>query len=100
MRTPLADFQSFVRRKMADAMTPWVEKYRPKTVDDVSQQQQVISTLKGAIKSGSLPHLLFYGPPGTGKTTTILALARNLYGSHLSKRVRRCGCRRAPLVRE
>eukprot|EP00750_Incisomonas_marina_P013815 INCI17546.7.p1 GENE.INCI17546.7~~INCI17546.7.p1 ORF type:complete len:292 (+),score=45.54 INCI17546.7:224-1099(+) len=72
---------------MADAMTPWVEKYRPKTVDDVSQQQQVISTLKGAIKSGSLPHLLFYGPPGTGKTTTILALARNLYGSHLSKRV-------------
>jgi replication factor C subunit 3/5 len=28
-----------------------------------------------------LPHLLFYGPPGTGKTTTILACARQLYGS-------------------
>ena len=27
-----------------------------------------------------LPHLLFYGPPGTGKTSTILALARELYG--------------------
>jgi len=69
------------------ATQPWVEKYRPKTVDDVSSQQQVISTLRGAIQSGSLPHLLFYGPPGTGKTTTILALARNLYGSHMSKRV-------------
>lgn len=70
-----------------NSLTPWVEKYRPRTVDDVSQQQQVISTLRGAIKAGSLPHLLFYGPPGTGKTTTILALARNLYGSHMSKRV-------------
>jgi len=26
-----------------------------------------------------LPHLLLYGPPGTGKTTTILAVARQLY---------------------
>ena len=28
-----------------------------------------------------MPHLLLYGPPGTGKTTTILALARSLYGA-------------------
>ena len=28
-----------------------------------------------------LPHLLLYGPPGTGKTSTILALARRIYGS-------------------
>lgn len=28
-----------------------------------------------------LPHLLLYGPPGTGKTTTILALARRIYGN-------------------
>jgi replication factor C subunit 3/5 len=27
-----------------------------------------------------LPHLLFYGPPGTGKTSTVLALARRIYG--------------------
>lgn len=27
-----------------------------------------------------MPHLLLYGPPGTGKTSTILALARKLYG--------------------
>ena len=26
-----------------------------------------------------LPHLLFYGPPGTGKTSTILALAKQIY---------------------
>lgn len=34
-----------------------------------------------------LPHLLFYGPPGTGKTSTILALARKLYGSSLTAHV-------------
>ena len=28
-----------------------------------------------------LPHLLLYGPPGTGKTSTILALARHIYGA-------------------
>lgn len=27
-----------------------------------------------------LPHMLFYGPPGTGKTSTILALARQMFG--------------------
>ena len=30
-----------------------------------------------------LPHMLFYGPPGTGKTSTILALARQLFGCAL-----------------
>ena len=31
-----------------------------------------------------LPHLLLYGPPGTGKTSTILAVARQMYGSSMS----------------
>lgn len=32
-----------------------------------------------------LPHMLFYGPPGTGKTSTILALAKELYGPEMIK---------------
>ena len=32
-----------------------------------------------------LPHMLFYGPPGTGKTSTVLALAKELYGPELFK---------------
>jgi replication factor C subunit 3/5 len=31
------------------------------------------------IDEDRLPHLLFYGPPGTGKTSTILAIAKQLY---------------------
>ena len=32
-----------------------------------------------------MPHFLFYGPPGTGKTSTILALARDLFGPEMVK---------------
>ena len=62
---------------------PWVEKHRPESVDDISHQDEVVRTLKTAIQQGTIPHLLFYGPPGTGKTTTILAVARALYGPDL-----------------
>jgi DNA polymerase III delta prime subunit len=37
------------------------------------------------MQSSNLPHMLFYGPPGTGKTSTILALAKELYGPELMK---------------
>lgn len=53
---------------------------RPKNVSEVVYQDEVISTLKKSIETGNLPHLLFYGPPGTGKTSTILAVAYELYG--------------------
>ena len=61
----------------------WVEKYRPKTIDEVSSQEETADALRTAVSSGALPHLLFYGPPGTGKTSTILALARDLFGPEL-----------------
>lgn len=64
-------------------LVPWVEKYRPERVEDVSHQEEVIKALKKSIELGSVPHLLFHGPPGTGKTTTVLALARALYGPDL-----------------
>lgn len=64
-------------------LTPWVEKYRPEKVEDVAHQEEVVQTLKKSIELGNLPHLLFHGPPGTGKTTTILAVARAMYGPEL-----------------
>lgn len=42
-----------------------------------------VLAVKKLLHENQLPHLLFYGPPGTGKTSTILAIARQMYGSSL-----------------
>lgn len=63
--------------------TPWVEKYRPKSLDDIAAQDHAVHVLKKTVASANLPHMLFYGSPGTGKTSTILALAMQLYGPRL-----------------
>lgn len=61
---------------------PWIEKYRPDTLDQVLSHNNIVRTLKKFIESRCLPHLLFYGPPGTGKTSTIMACAKELYGNY------------------
>ncbi|KAK4869857.1 hypothetical protein LT330_005581 [Penicillium expansum] len=64
-------------------LQPWVEKYRPKTLDDVAAQDHTTKVLRRTLQASNLPHMLFYGPPGTGKTSTILALAKSLFGPAL-----------------
>ncbi|QLQ82669.1 hypothetical protein HG537_0H04320 [Torulaspora globosa] len=78
------------RRKVVDEedsehSKPWVEKYRPRRLDEVTAQDHAVNVLKKTLGSTNLPHMLFYGPPGTGKTSTILALTKELFGPHLMK---------------
>lgn len=58
----------------------WAEKYRPKTLDEMVDQVEIVTRLKNFVKEKNLPHLLLVGPAGTGKTTSILCLSRDLYG--------------------
>ena len=63
---------------------PWVEKYRPNSLEDLVAHEHIISTVQKFVREKKLPHLLFYGPPGTGKTSTILAVAREMYGPNFA----------------
>jgi replication factor C subunit 2/4 len=59
---------------------------RPSKIDEVSHQSEVVSALNQSIKTGQVPHLLMYGPPGTGKTSTVLAMAMELFGKNFYKK--------------
>ena len=58
----------------------WIEKYRPKKLDAIVGQEEVIKRLISYVHSRNLPHLLFSGPPGVGKTAAALCVARELFG--------------------
>ncbi|KAF7784050.1 hypothetical protein Agabi119p4_215 [Agaricus bisporus var. burnettii] len=59
---------------------PWVEKYRPKVLDDVVGNSDTIERLKVIARDGNCPHLIISGLPGIGKTTSIHCLAHQLLG--------------------
>ena len=66
---------------------PWVEKYRPRVLNDVVNQKGIIKRLKIFVKDKSMPHLIFAGPAGTGKTTSALCMVRELYGRKMATNI-------------
>ena len=73
---------SFSVREMQTLMEPalWTEKYRPKNLGEIIDQEEIVSRLQEFVKRAAMPHCLFAGPPGTGKTTAALCLAHDLFG--------------------
>lgn len=58
----------------------WAEKYRPKSLEAIVDQKEIVDRLKSFVKARNVPHCILAGPPGTGKTTAALCLSRDLYG--------------------
>ena len=73
---------------MSETELMWIEKYRPRILDDVINQRETITGIKALLKTpATMPHLLFAGPPGTGKSTVALCIARQLMGEGFRKLV-------------
>ncbi len=59
----------------------WVEKYRPKTLDEVVDLHDIIESIKAFMRNPkTMPHLMLAGIPGTGKTTVAICIAHELFG--------------------
>jgi len=56
----------------------WVEKYRPKTIEDCILPENIKKTFKEFLHKGEVPNLLLSGPAGCGKTTVAKALCNEL----------------------
>ena len=69
---------------MQDNNLPWVEKYRPKNIDDVLHPP-IVNFIKNLMTNDFFPHMIFYGVAGTGKTSTIFAIANEYFPGEASK---------------
>lgn len=66
-------------------MSLWVDKYRPKSFDQLTYHSTLGVQLQALAASGDFPHVLMYGPSGAGKKTRVMAVLKGLYGPGTEK---------------
>ena len=70
-------------KKKIHSRVPWIEKYRPRTIDDLILDKKMLNKIKKIIDEKDMPNIIITGVPGIGKTTTIKCIARGLYGKYV-----------------
>lgn len=66
---------------------PWIEKYRPINIEHIIAEKNILTEIENIIKNKNIPNIILTGTPGVGKTTTILCIARKLYGPYMKDAV-------------
>lgn len=76
-----------ITNSRATLNTPWIEKYRPRKVEDLVLNKNVLVRIKKIIENKNMPNIILTGVPGVGKTSTVLCIAKNLLGKYFSEGV-------------
>ena len=74
-------------KKQIHQQLPWIEKYRPKNIEDIILDEGTLTKIKRIIAQKDMPNMIITGIPGIGKTTTIKCMARGLYGRNAENAV-------------
>ena len=61
----------------------WVEKYRPKTIEDCILPETIKTTLRDVVKQNKIPNMMFTGTSGIGKTTAARAICNETKADYL-----------------
>jgi replication factor C subunit 2/4 len=81
------DLQNLTNSDIIDIKIPWVEKYRPKNSDEILLEPFIKQKIEKILETKSIPNMIITGEPGTGKTSTILFLAKQIYGNKYAENV-------------
>lgn len=74
-------------RERLEESLPWVEKYRPKKVDDISLDQNIKTQIKMMINDRDVRNIILEGYSGVGKTSTVRCIAREIFGKYYRSKV-------------
>ena len=66
---------------------PWVEKYRPRKIDNISLDKNIKIQIKKMIEDKDIRNVILEGPSGVGKTSTVRCIAREIFGKYYSNKV-------------
>jgi replication factor C subunit 2/4 len=64
-----------------------IEKYRPKTIDNIILNDTLKNKIKSFLNNNSIPNIIISGAPGTGKTSLILLIAKYIYKENFKEAV-------------
>ena len=75
----------------------WIEKYKPKNLDEVIGHEKLKAVIRKCIERGDIPHFLFYGLTGTGKTLIAELIGHELlrenFNDNFIEKIGRASCR-------
>lgn len=61
----------------------WVEKYRPRTIDECILPQELKDTFSSFVSKGDIPNLILSGTAGVGKTTVARAMLEQIDADYI-----------------